>query len=184
MGSFQLPPQYSHNPCITKHLLDHFFVRVQHEPIIMHSLQAAESILRREDPDRVVYAPNYWQWFSHQQKHGLLPEALASCNDQLDMLNELGVDVFSRNIYCDQRRCWFGGLSSEEDSDFECETKEFEQVNGDLHIERTYHFPSGSMTERQRHVFRESTLVQDKFLITPFSPHESPLDHLTKKSNS
>jgi hypothetical protein len=29
-----------------------------------------------------------------------LPEELAACRDHLDMLGVLGLDVFSRNIYC------------------------------------------------------------------------------------
>ena len=32
-----------------------------------------ESVLRRKTPPRIVYAPNYWQWFAHHQHHGLLP---------------------------------------------------------------------------------------------------------------
>jgi hypothetical protein len=147
----------------------------------MNSRQATESILRREDPGRVVYAPNYWQWFSHQKRHGLLPEPLAGCNDQLDMLNELGVQVFSRNIYCDQRRCWFGGLSSEDASALKCETQESEQTNGDLHIERTYHLPSGSLTERQRYVSRDSTLVQEKFLIDDYDEQVTLLEELVER---
>lgn len=71
--------------------------------------------MRREDPGRVVNAPNYRHWLSHQKRHGLPPELLASCNGQLDMP---GVHVFSRNIDCHQRRCWFGGLSSEDASTF------------------------------------------------------------------
>ena len=131
----------------------------------MTSQQAVEAVLRREDPGRIVYAPNYWQWLSHHQQHGSQPDELASCNDQLDMLDWLGVDVFSRNIYCDQRSCWFGGLTDEVMEGADCETKEKEAPNGDLHLERTYHLPSGDLSERQRYVFQESTLVQEKFLV-------------------
>ncbi|MBT8044844.1 MAG: hypothetical protein KJO79_07830 [Verrucomicrobiae bacterium] len=137
--------------------------------------------MKREDPGRIVYAPNYWQWLSHQQRHGMVPGPLASCTDQLDMLDYLGVDVFSRNIYCDQRRCWFGGLASVENSDFACETKEYEEVNGDLHIERTYHLPSGSLTERQRHIARESTLVQDEFLVNDYETQIELLEELVER---
>ncbi len=67
-----------------------------------------ESVLRRETPPRFVYAPNYWQWFSHQLNHGLLPPELVHCRTQLDLIRHLGLDVFSRNIYSDQQQCWFG----------------------------------------------------------------------------
>jgi hypothetical protein len=39
----------------------------------MNPRQAVEAVLRREDPGRVVYAPNYWQWFAHHHHHGTLP---------------------------------------------------------------------------------------------------------------
>jgi hypothetical protein len=134
----------------------------------MHPRQCVEAILRREDPGRVVYAPNYWQWFWHYRHYGRLPEELAGCRDHLDMLGVLGLDVFSRNIYCDQRRCWFGGLSAERFERGECVQSETEQANGDLVIERTYRLPSGNLTERQRYVAEESTLVQEKFLIDDY----------------
>jgi hypothetical protein len=124
-----------------------------------------EAILRREDPGRVVYAPNYWQWFWHHRHHGRLPEALSGCRDHLDMLDVLGLDVFSRNLYCDQRRCWFGGFALEQLGIGQCVQAEKEQPNGDLLIQRTYHLPSGTLTERQRYVLSESTLVQEKFLV-------------------
>ena len=34
-------------------------------------------VLKRKDPGRFVYAPNYWQWFAHQKNHGLLPEEIS-----------------------------------------------------------------------------------------------------------
>lgn len=134
----------------------------------MTSRQAVESILRREDPGRFVYAPNYWQWFSHHQRHGSLPPELGSCRDQFDMLDHLGVDGFSRNIYCDQRRCWFGGLTEEEIEGSDCEITEEDLHGGDLQVTRRYHLPGGVLTDVQRHVSRESTLVQEKFLIDDY----------------
>jgi len=147
----------------------------------MHPGQSVEAVLRREDPARVVYAPNYWQWFSHHQRHGSLPGELASCDDQLDMLDWLGVDVFSRNIYCDQRRCWFGGLADELIEGGECETREEQQPNGDLHIERSYHLPSGVLSERQRYVSSESTLVQEEFLIDDYDAQLELLEEFVER---
>jgi hypothetical protein len=77
------------------------------------SQQQVRHVLARQRPERMVYAPNYWQWFSHYRNHGLLPPEIARCRTQLDLIRHLGLDVFSRNSYCDQRRCWFGGLAEE-----------------------------------------------------------------------
>ncbi|MEI6198031.1 MAG: uroporphyrinogen decarboxylase family protein [Verrucomicrobiota bacterium] len=121
-------------------------------------------VLRRERPDRVVYAPNYWQWFAHQQNHGLLPPEIAHCRTQLDLIRHLGLDVFSRNIYCDQQHCWFGGLTEEVWDGVEaCEEVRIE--NRDRVITRNYATRRGTLTERQRYVFADSTLVQEKFLL-------------------
>lgn len=143
--------------------------------------QSVEAVLRREDPGRVVYAPNYWQWFSHHQRNGSLPEELGSCKDQLDMLGELGVDVFSRNLYCDQRRGWFGGLADEVMEGARCETSEEELPGGDLRITRSYHLPSGVLTERQRFVSDGSTLVQEKFLVDDYADQIKLLEELVER---
>lgn len=140
--------------------------------------QRVECVLHRKDPGRVLYAPNCWQWFWHQRHHRRLPEELADCRDHLDMLAVLGLDVFSRNLYCDQRRCWFGGLSTETFGRGECVQSETEQANGDLVIERTYLLPSGRLTERQRYVATESSLVQEKFLVDDFEGQLPLLEEL------
>lgn len=121
-------------------------------------------VLRRERPDRVVYAPNYWQWFAHHQNHGLLPPEIAHCRTQLDLIRHLGLDVFSRNIYCDQQHCWFGGLSEEIWDGVEAR-EDARIENRDRVITRTYATRRGTLTERQRYVFADSTLVQEKFLL-------------------
>ena len=121
-------------------------------------------VLRRERPDRVVYAPNYWQWFAHHQNHGLLPPEIAHCRTQLDLIRHLGLDVFSRNIYCDQQHCWFGGLTEEIWDGVEAR-EEVRIENRDRVITRTYATRRGTLTERQRYVFADSTLVQEKFLL-------------------
>ncbi len=59
-------------------------------------------------PDRVPFAPNIWQWFEYQRRHGLLPEELKECESHLDVMRVLGVDVFARNLVTDIRTRWFG----------------------------------------------------------------------------
>ena len=129
-----------------------------------------EAVLRRATPPRVVYAPNYWQWFEHQQNHGLLPPELAHCRTQLDLIRHLGLDVFSRNLYCQQQHTWFAGLAHEV-----CDgiaTQEDVRLEGrDRIITRTYHTPHGPLSERKRYVFAESTLVQEVFLLDSTTPN-------------
>jgi hypothetical protein len=50
-----------------------------------------KSVLERKTPPRIVYAPNYWQWFAHHQSHGLLPPELAQCQTQLDLIRHPGL---------------------------------------------------------------------------------------------
>ena len=84
-----------------------------HPPSAASHRECVKSVLQRRTPARIVYAPNYWQWFAHRQNHGLLPPDLAHCHTQLDLIRHLGLDVFSRNIYSDQQHGWFGGLTEE-----------------------------------------------------------------------
>jgi uroporphyrinogen-III decarboxylase len=125
---------------------------------------AVEALIARRRPARIVYSPNYWQWFAHHQHHGLLPAEIAHCTCQLDLVKHLGLDVFSRNLYCDQQRCWYGGLAEPVWSGVEVQRQE--QVQGaDRLFEFTYRTPAGTLHERLRYVFRESTLVQEQFLV-------------------
>ena len=133
-------------------------------PAATNRRQCVELVLRREKPPRFVYAPNYWQWFTHHLNHGLLPTELRDCSSQLDLIRKLGLDVFSRNIYCDPTRCWFGGLSEESLTGVEIEENRHTE-DRDIVTEIAYHTPSGILTERLRFVFSESTLVQEKFLL-------------------
>jgi len=123
-----------------------------------------QAVLRRETPARMVYAPNYWQWFAHHRNHGLLPAELADCHTQLDLIRHLGLDVFSRNIYADQRHCWFGGLTEEVWNGVEAR-EEIRMEGSDRVITRTWHTRRGTLTERQRYVFADSTLVQEVFAL-------------------
>jgi hypothetical protein len=113
---------------------------------------------------RIRYAPNYWQWFTHHQHHGLLPPEIAHCRSQLEMIRWLGLDVFSRNIYCDAVRYWCGGLADEVWDGVEVEERRHNDGR-DIVTEKTYRTKTGTFTERLRYIFAESTLVQEKFLL-------------------
>ncbi len=127
-------------------------------------------VLARRQPARIAYAPNYWQWFAHHRNHGLLPPEVAHCRSQLELIRELGLEVFSRNITCDERRGWWGGLCEETWNGTEREWSE----GNDLVIERTY----GRLTERLRYVFQESTLVQEKFAVGDYASQLDDLEAL------
>jgi len=135
------------------------------------------AVLQRKTPARMVYAPNYWQWFSHHQNHGLLPAELAQCGSQLEMIRHLGLDVFSRNVYCDQKRGWFGGLAEEVWEGVEVH-EEVALEGSDRVTTRTYHTKRGTFTERQRYVFAESTLVQELFVLDSASDPFVALEEL------
>ncbi|HOM58877.1 MAG TPA: uroporphyrinogen decarboxylase family protein [Kiritimatiellia bacterium] len=129
-------------------------------------------VLQRRRPERIVYAPNYWQWFAHHRNHGLLPPEAAHCRDQLALIEGLGLDVFSRNIYCDERRGWWGGLCEETWNGGAREWTE----GRDLVIERTY----GRLTERLRYLFAESTLVQEKYAVDDYANQLDELEALLR----
>jgi len=125
--------------------------------------QAVRAVLDRRRPERFVFGPNYWQWFEHCRNRGLPPE-LAHCRSQLDLIRHLGLDVFSRNVYSDQQTGWLGGLSDAVWTDVVYE--EWEPADGrDRVFHRTYRTRQGTLTERLRYVFDQSTLVQEKFLV-------------------
>lgn len=137
---------------------------------------ALTKVLNRQRPDRFAYAPNYWQWFAHHRNHGTLPPELAQCHSQLDVIRHLGLDVFSRNIYCDEQRGWWGGLAEPVFQGLEAATREWHEGR-DLLIERSFRTRAGTLTERLRYVWTESTLVQEKFLVDDY---ESQLEALTE----
>jgi len=130
---------------------------------------SVDAILHRRRPERLVYAPNYWQWFAHHQHHGLLPPEIAQCGSQLDLIRWLGLDVFSRNIYCDPTRYWCGGLADEIWDGVEVEERRHNDGR-DIVTEKVYRNKTGTFTERLRYHFAESTLVQEKFLLDETSP--------------
>jgi hypothetical protein len=133
------------------------------------------AVLQRRVPDRIVYAPNYWQWFTHHHNHGLLPEALRNCGSQLELIRHLGLDVFSRNIYCDPTRYWFGGLAEEVWEGVEVDVNR-RQDGRDIVTEKTIRTKAGTLTERLRYIFNESTLVQEKPLLDSFATQSAAFD--------
>ncbi len=126
---------------------------------------------------RFVYAPNYWQWFAHQKNHGLLPDEIKNCQTQLDLIKYLGLDIFSRNIYCIQDEYWFGGICEEyiEGGEINIEN-EFENRN--KKISRKYLFNGGELNEKLEYVFNDSTIVQREFLIKDFETQSGLLEKL------
>ena len=143
----------------------------KHHLLLMNTAQKSltrrdrvQGILKRRALGRMVYAPNYWQWFTHHRNHGLLPAEVRHVTSQLELIRWLGLDVFSRNLYCDASQCWFGGLAEEIWAGVEVNIRRHTD-DRDLVIEKVYHTRGGDLSERLRFVFSESTLVQEKFLL-------------------
>jgi hypothetical protein len=126
-----------------------------------------QSVLQRRTPERFVYSPNYWQWFNHHRNHGLLAPPVRDCASQLELIRRLGLDVFSRNVYCDPMRRWFGGLAEEGWDGVEVGTSRHTEGR-DIITEREFRTRAGTLTERLRYVFEESTLVQEKYLVDDY----------------
>jgi uncharacterized protein (DUF1330 family) len=133
-------------------------------------------ILENRVPSRFVYAPNYWQWFRHQQNHGIVPDELAGCKNLTDLYKYLDVDIFSRNVYCDPEKYWFGGLCDESNDEFVMQ-ENFSSDGKDRDINRVFSSGRRVLKEKQTYVFRESTLVQKKFL---FSEYQENMDLITR----
>lgn len=136
-------------------------------------------LLNREDPGHIINAPNYWQWFAHHKNHKKLPKDLNHCRNQLDMINALDLTVLSRNIYCNEQECWFGGLLEDrfDGVDYAVE-KKLDQ--NDLVIKKKYKTKKGVLTEQLRYIFRESTLVQQKFLSDDSAKNLDILEEILK----
>lgn len=126
-----------------------------------------ELILSRQIPALYVYSPNYWQWFTHHKNHGLLPEEIQHCQTLQDLYVYLGVDIFSRNIYADAEKYWFGGICREHTIGFE--VLERDELSGkDKIMHRQYRGTGGDLSEVLVYKHDESTLVQKKFLIKDY----------------
>ena len=126
-----------------------------------------EMILSGKEPSRFVYAPNYWQWFKHQQDHGLLPDEIRHCRTLLDLYSWLGVDIFSRNVYSDPEKYWFGGICDEFIDNFEIHLQH--SLSGkDKVTSKEYISSAGRLHEKLVYMHHESTLVQQQFLVTDY----------------
>jgi len=126
--------------------------------------QEIVGMLHGEMPSRFIYAPNLWQWFRHQQNHGTIPQEISHCSTLADVYKYLGVDIFSRNIYCDAGKFWFGGICKEVSDRFIfSEMSDF--AGKDTVITRSYGSDSGILEEQLTYVHNESTLVQTNFLF-------------------
>lgn len=126
-----------------------------------------ERILANQAPSRFVFAPNYWQWFAHHKNHGILPEEIRHCETQLDMINYLGADVFSRNIYCKQDEVWIGGICEEYFEEGEAVTTNAFDGKNKI-INKKYNLKTAKLSEKLLYFFDESTIIQKKFLITDY----------------
>ena len=128
-----------------------------------------EEVLKNIYPARFAYAPNYWQWFAHYKNHGTLPKEIRHCENQVDIIQYLGLDLFTRNSYCKQSEYWFGGIC-EECFDPQIQVKKQTSNKArDTYSHIDYTTKSGRLTEELRYVFDESTVVQTKFLIRDYS---------------
>jgi hypothetical protein len=136
-----------------------------------------EKILKHREPSRFVYAPNYWQWFKHQKDHHVLPNEIKHCETLLDLYNYLGVDIFSRNIYSDPEKYWFGGICDEIIDDFEILENRSYSGKDKLTV-KEYRSSRGSLHENLVYAFNESTLIQNKFLVTDYINEFEIFKHL------
>lgn len=142
--------------------------------------EQVDCVLKRKIPKRIVFAPNLWQWFAHHYNHGLLPDEIKHCRTQLEVIKHLGLDVFSRNIYCDEQEYWFGGLAETTLSGIDME-KRVCMENGDRIIEISYNTRFGQLSEKLRYDFKHSTLVQEKFLINDYENQMDAFEDLLMK---
>ena len=62
----------------------------------MNGKQRILSALAGEQPDRVPFAPNIWQWFYVNQFNGTLPKAIEGAEDPIQVLKTMGADIFSK----------------------------------------------------------------------------------------
>lgn len=126
-----------------------------------------EKVLDNKVPDRIVYSPNYWQWFTHQKNHGLLDDEIKHCRSQYDILSFLGVDIFSRNIYGDDQIYWWGGICDEyfENGEFK---QEKEIIDKNIIYHKKFIGKSGELSDELTFRFDASTLIQNKFFVDDY----------------
>ncbi len=134
-----------------------------------------ECVFLNQSPTSIVFAPNYWQWFAHNKNHGTLPDEIKHCNTQLELIQYLGLDVFSRNIYCKHEDYWFGGIC-EEVFDGNLNQKKTVLENRDIVNDKEYQLKSGTLTEQLKYIFSESTVIQKEHLITDYASQADLLE--------
>ena len=83
------------------------------------------------------------------------------------MINYLGADVFSRNIYCKQDEYWFGGICDEYFEDLNVEVSVRIDDRNKI-TDKEYYLKTGRLTEKLVYLFDESTIVQKEFLIKDY----------------
>ena len=127
-----------------------------------------EQVLAGRDPGRFVYAPNYWQWYAHHRNHGTLPDELCDAGSQLGMIQALGLDVFSRNVYCDEQQGWFGGLCNPVWHEPVRVDMARKKDGADITWDKTFTTPAGTLHEQQRYGWHDSTLKQKQYLVTDY----------------
>ncbi|MFZ4726976.1 MAG: hypothetical protein ACOYMD_16190, partial [Paludibacter sp.] len=134
-----------------------------------------DKVFHNQYPNSIVYAPNYWQWFAHNKNHGTLPDEIKHCNTQLELIQYLGLDVFSRNIYCKHEDYWFGGICEEV---FAGNVNQEKTVlaNRDIVIDKKYELKSGTLTEQLKYIFSESTVIQKDHLVTDYASQADLLE--------
>ena len=125
-------------------------------------------ILNNKNTTGIVYAPNYWQWFEHHKNHNTLPEEICHCETQLDLIQYLGLDVFSRNVYAKQQEYWFGGICEEYFINDIQKEKVVRKENNNTYYDVKYSMSRGAICEQLIYVFDESTVVQREFLIKDY----------------
>lgn len=128
----------------------------------MTGRERIETLLNNQEPDRIVYSPNIWQWFNHHKNKGSLPDPLKKCKTLVEAHQALGEDCFSRNLATDQRNQWYGGFS---DVHFTGEIK-WNIRKDKNHVIHEYSTPFGLLSEEFLYDDGNSTLVQNKYLIT------------------
>ncbi|MBW7996580.1 MAG: hypothetical protein FVQ81_08460 [Candidatus Glassbacteria bacterium] len=122
------------------------------------------AVLERRRPERAVFAPNIWQWYEYNKLHGKLHPEIADCKRQLDVIERLGADVFSRNLLTPVRTQWIGGHSSVRYAQVEVE----EMEEGEYRT-ITYKTQKGVLSEKFRFEHEGCTLIQDEFLFKDFT---------------
>ena len=62
----------------------------------MNGKERLLAALAGEQPDRVPFAPNIWQWFHANDYQGTLPAAIGRAASPVEVLRGLGADIFSK----------------------------------------------------------------------------------------